>query len=344
MRNDCPADDVRGLESLNESLALFFQRYPDIQEQDSYAVAVSGGPDSMALAYALYQWVQNANKSLHILTVDHDLRAESSAEAAQVGQWVAGLNAKNMTHKILKWEGAKPENSIMEQARNARYDLMSEYSQAHDIETLFVAHHQDDQAETFLIRLAKGSGLDGLTAMSGVRVCKDDIKIARPFLNLPKQDLIAFCEDNNVKFITDPSNENEKYLRPRLRQSMDILSEEGLSASRLSTLSRRLLRARNALEEISETEYHEAIQEKTEEHIVLNFERMQRQPEEIAFRIVQKAVKTIRNSDDYGVRMDRLENLFYSLWVGAENFKPRTLGGLIFALKDKNTALYIKKE
>ena len=334
----------QGCDSLEKSLTLFFEKHPNIEQENTYAVAVSGGPDSMALAYALHQWAERTNKELHILTVDHGLRTEAAAEAGQVGKWITALNSDKIQHKILKWEGDKPDNAIMEQARAARYDLMAQYCQAHQIQTLFVGHHQDDQAETFLIRLVKGSGLDGLAAMNDLRVYNDDVKIARPFLDLPKQDLVKFCEENDVKFITDPSNENEKYLRPRFRQSMDILTEEGLSVSRLVTLTRRLSRARNALEQISDVKYNEAFKEKSADHIVLNFEIMQNQPEEIAFRLLQKAVKELRGAEDYGVRMDRLENLFASLWTSSEGFKPRTLGGLIFALKDKKTALYIKKE
>jgi len=327
-----------------KSIDNFFDKYPDIKEKRIHAVAVSGGPDSMALAYALSQWCVKNNIMLHVLTVDHGLREESKREAQKVAKWVQAQSLENMAHHILTWEGDKPENAIMEEARDARYALMAEHCKAHNIKTLFVAHHQDDQAETFLIRLAKGSGLDGLAGMDEVRQYDDTVNMVRPFLSCLKQNLIDFCEVNNVDYIDDPSNENTQYLRPRLRKSMEVLNAEGLTSERLETLTRRLGRAREALEEISQSAYDQVLISQNEHDVLLNFTDLKAQPEEIAFRVVQRAVQNVRDKKDYGVRMDRLENLFESLWQDAENFKPRTLGGLIFALKDKNTALYIKKE
>lgn len=329
---------------LNKFLEHFFKKHPDIKDQDSYAVAVSGGPDSMALLHAFHLWALDNNKVIHVLTVDHGLREESKEEASQVASWVAFQNSKNIKHSILTWQGDKPEVAVLEAARHARYNLMSEYCLEHKIETIFVAHHQDDQAETFLIRLSKGSGLDGLASMGEVYCYDDSVKIARPFLDVLKQDLMTYCENNSLEFVRDLSNENKNYLRPRLRQSMSILEEEGLSVKRLSTLARRLRRARHALEDISEASYDRCLKSKTDQAAILDFKRLRQETEEIAFRVLQKAVLDMRGGAEYSVRMDRLENLFESLWNEHENFKPRTLGGLLFALKGENSALYIERE
>ena len=292
---------------VEQSLENFFQKNTNIKTQLSYAVAVSGGPDSMALAQAMYLWGKENNKIIHVLTVDHGLREEAKEEAGQVSKWVEGQKDKNFVQVTLTWEGEKPNRSVLEEARHARYNLMADYCLSHKIQTLFVAHHQEDQAETFLIRLSKGSGLDGLAAMGAVQKYNDNLNLARPFLNVVKQDLISYCENNSIDFVTDPSNKNMNYLRPRLRQSMLVLEEEGLSVKRLSTLARRLRRARSALEKISEKSYIQCLKSKTGMAIILDFKKLQLETEEIAFRVFQKAVSDKRGSEGYGVRMDRLE-------------------------------------
>ena len=232
----------------------------------------------------------------------------------------------------------------MQKARQERYALMAEYCLKHNIPTLFIAHHQGDQAETFLMRLAKGSGLDGLAGMTDLRSYDENVQIARPFLNQPKQALIDYCTQYKIGFANDPSNENTNYLRPRLRHSMKVLEQEGLTHERLSTLTRRLNRARTALEELAYQAYEKAIISKSDNDILLNFEVLQKQQEEIYFRILSYAIADLNPSQQYNVRMDKLENLFEDIWYNFDIFKPRTLGGVVFALKDNNKVLYIKKE
>ena len=333
---------------ISEQLDHFFEKFPAIKEQSSFAVAVSGGPDSMALLHALSVYASRENKKIFCITVDHGLRDAAKKEAEDVAQWVAAQNTAYgndlLNHVILKWDEKKQDAALMEAARQARYQLMADYCTEHNIQNIFVAHHQDDQAETFLIRLSKGSGLDGLACMDIVHSYNKSINIIRPFLNIPKQDLVSYCQEHDVPFAQDPSNENEKYLRPRLRGSMNVLAQEGLSAKRLTTLTRRLRRARQALSDIADKEYNNVVMNINDQAVLLNFSQLKQLPEEIALRIIQKSVREFRQGSVYDVRMDRLEDLFESLWFETDNFKPRTLGGLIFALKDKNSALYISKE
>ena len=335
---------MRDATPFEKSLDCFFDRHQNIKNQTSYAVAVSGGPDSMACAHALYMWCRAHKKHLHVITVDHGLRAEAEREAQQVADWVAAQKDEAFIHQILHWEGDKPDTRVMEQARNARYNLMAEHCHDHGIQTVFIAHHQDDQAETLLIRLAKGSGLDGLTGMSELRNHDDRLTLARPFLSCPKQVLVDYCTRHDVCFVQDPSNENTHYLRPRLRQSVEVLKEEGLTPERLSSLTRRLNRARQALEEISAKVYKDVLMQESKNDLMLNFETLKQHPEEIAFRIVKKAIEKVQDHNGYGVRMEKLENLFEEIWYNTDNFKPRTLGGLMFAMKDKNKILYMTKE
>ena len=191
-------------------------------------IAVSGGPDSMALAALVSEWGENEGRgAAHAVVVDHGLRPESSQEARLV---MARLSAiSGLLPSLLCWNGDKPVTGIMEKARAARYKLLTEYCKNQGIRGLFLAHHQDDQAETFLIRLAKGSGLDGLAGMSPVRE-DGDVALLRPFLGIPKGRLIATCRARGISFVEDPSNANPAYLRPRLRAAREILEKEGLES------------------------------------------------------------------------------------------------------------------
>ncbi len=313
-----------------------------LQEGEPVAIAVSGGPDSMALAQALL--TLNINNPIHILTVDHKLRAASSREAWDVKEWVSKYKRNDVYFNLLSWEGDKPTSALLEKARQVRYDLMATYCAEHKIKHLFLAHHKNDQAETFLIRLAKGSGLDGLAAMKSTQDYKDTITLCRPLLGLLKQDLVQYCEENKIAYAQDPTNENEDYLRPRLRQSFEALEKEGLSVDRLATLSKRLQRARAALEEISQKAFDTALKEKKEDTVRIDFNITLTQTEEIAFRMLIKATRILREEAPYNIRMDRLENLFEDLYFNPSHFKSRTLGGLKFSITDKNTVLCIEKE
>ena len=330
---------------LKQSLLDCFSRYKELSEKEIYAVAVSGGPDSMALAHALIDHTKAQGKECHILTVDHGLRAEAKNEADMVAEWSA---KHGVTHHNLIWEGDKPDTSIMEEARNARYQIMADKCAELGVYELFVAHHQDDQAETFLIRLSKGSGLDGLASMSALHHYNENLTIVRPLLNISKADLVSYCDKNKIPYVKDPSNQNDNYLRPRLRASMEILEQEGLSSKRLAATAARLARARRALEQITDEAHRSCVKNQSVEMVVLDFSVLKKQPEEIALRVIQKSLEDMRPDADYRTRMEKVEGLFNALWFETDNFKPRTLGGCVFSLKgDKqgqNLALYIKKE
>lgn len=333
---------------IEENLSSFFQKHNILTKDDCLAVAVSGGPDSMALARMLMVWSVENDKTLHIISVDHGLRLEAKDEVEMVGQWVASQDFKDVQHIVLDWSDDKPETALMENARHARYQLMVEYCRRHQIKNLYLGHHQGDQAETFLIRLSKGSGLDGLASMQDVREYDDTLNLVRPLLNLSKQDLISYCSEHDIPYVEDPSNEDESYLRPRLRQSVDVLSKEGLTPKRLGVTAKRISRARFALEEITESALIKCSAVECEDGYSINFDSLREYPEEIGLRVIQNIIEKMRPDAEYNVRMEKLEELFEALWFAPDSFKPRTLGGCIFSLKcDKSTAnraLYIQKE
>lgn len=199
------------------------------------AVAVSGGADSMALVLALAAWARPHNIQVTALTVDHGLRAASAVEARQVGAWLAQAE---VPHHVLTWTGGAVVNTgVQARARAARYALMAEWCRRHAVTTLFVAHHQNDQAETFIMRLRRSSTLFGLAAMAPLRE-RHGILLCRPLLDVPKARLEATLQAHGQAWIVDPSNTNAAFERVRTRALMNHLAGEGVTPEGLAGAAR----------------------------------------------------------------------------------------------------------
>ena len=213
-------------------------------------IAVSGGPDSSALLHLSARWraLRGHGPELLAATVDHALRAESAQEAAAVAALAAQLG---VSHQILRWDGAKPVRGIQEAARGARYALLTEAARAAGAGAIVLAHTLDDQAETVLFRLARGSGLAGLAGMRALSD-RDGLALVRPLLDVPKTRLVATLAAVGLPFAEDPSNLDLRFARPRLRTLAPGLAREGLDARRLAVLARRMARADAALEQAAD--------------------------------------------------------------------------------------------
>lgn len=315
--------------------------FPDFTSEKNIAAALSGGPDSLALSYALSRWSEKENgPDIHCVTVDHGLRAGSADEAKAMQVLVETW--PKARHETLVWEGPKPESRFMEEAREARYTLLLDYCECHNIRYLFFAHHLDDQAETVLFRLAKGSGLDGLAAMRALQDYKS-IKLVRPLLGVPKQALIDFCEHNALPYIQDPSNDSEAFARVRLRQSMDVLQREGLTPERLALLAQRLDRASNALQFYAEKAWHVCFVEGDAGRTVLKKDALLEQPHEVILRVVSKALAKFSDDQGYGPRMSKVEDLVSDL-IREDVFRKRTLGGAVILRDDAAGLIVVSAE
>ena len=209
-----------------------------LSNDDRIIIAVSGGGDSTALMVLAAHWreIRSDCPEMCAVTVDHGLRAGSREEAISVGEQARRLG---VPHEILTWTGEKPESDIQAAAREARYDLLIE--RAHEIgaTAIVLAHHMEDQAETFLLRLARGSGVAGLSAMAAERVV-DGVRLVRPLLGVSRRRLIATLENAGISWIEDPSNEATKFARVRMRALMPALADEGLTAERLAATAERM--------------------------------------------------------------------------------------------------------
>lgn len=312
------------------------------------AIALSGGPDSMALCWLLSQLgLRHNGIKIHALTVDHALRAESYEEAQKVGGWVKDW--PNVSHHILRRDSSHIHHArIQEDARHDRYALMHEYCAAHNIPALFVAHHANDQAETVLFRLAKGSGVDGLSGMKSVYDYAEDLQIFRPLLGVEKQRLVDTCAASDVQYVNDPSNKNDGFARIRLRKAYDVLAQEGLSVKRLITLANRMKRAQDVVDYYAAKTYGEIAQQQDDGAVYVEYSGYVDLPEEIRLRVMilaMKAVDDVRYAgrNGYGPRMSKLEDLCSCL-VKDLDFKVRTLSGFAIRIDFKNDIIIIEKE
>lgn len=220
--------------------------FADWRSVPAIVLAVSGGPDSIALMWLAARWRRALSRGprLVAVTVDHGLRAEAAGEARNVKRLARTLG---LSHRTMRWTGAKPKSGLPAAARNARYRLLAQAARESGATHILTAHTRDDQAETLLMRLLRGSGIAGLAAMAR-ETERDGVLLARPFLDVPKSQLIATLRKAKVGFADDPTNRDVSFTRPRIRAVMPLLAAEGGDARNLARLASRLARANTAVE------------------------------------------------------------------------------------------------
>jgi tRNA(Ile)-lysidine synthase len=236
------SDDDNSPISAREAKQLF----AGLRRAPALVLAVSGGPDSVALMWLAARWQRSFARGprLLVVTVDHGLRPEAAREAREVKRLAAELG---LPHRTLRWRGAKPKAGLPAAAREARYRMLAQAARAAGASHVLTAHTRDDQAETLLMRLLRGSGLAGLSAMAAVSE-RDGIVLARPLLDVPKSQLIATLKRAKLGFADDPTNRDTAFTRPRLRTLLPQLAAEGGDARTLARLAARLARANGAVE------------------------------------------------------------------------------------------------
>ncbi len=210
-------------------------------------LAVSGGSDSMALLWLIGQWVLAEGRSLRVATVDHGLRPEAVAEAGFVAKT---CQAMTIPHDTLTWSGWSGQGNLPAAARQGRYDLLAGWAKAHGITRIALGHTLDDQAETVLMRLARGSGADGLAGMRSHRVA-DGITWVRPLLTERRQALRDYLTRNGHDWIDDPTNDDDIFDRVKARKALAVLAPLGITAEGLGDTAMRMGMARHALEHLA---------------------------------------------------------------------------------------------
>lgn len=308
--------------------------FSSVPPGDPVAVACSGGPDSMALTLLLAEWTETSGSTLVAVTVDHGLRRESATEAKEVGRVLA---VRGTQHTVLTWEGKKPRANIQEAARNARYGLLTRYCQSNTIKHLFVAHTQEDQAETFLLRLARGSGVDGLSCMQPLTQ-QNGILIHRPLLNVPKAALLEYLKEKKQDYLEDPSNQDPRFDRVKMRRAFPVLATLGLTSERLASTATTMARARVCLEELAQVTLASACDIFPEGYAML---RPFAATEEITLRVFASLVMII-GGHDIKPRLEEVKRL--SEAALDPEFKGATLGGCQFIAREGNVLIIREPE
>jgi tRNA(Ile)-lysidine synthase len=329
--------------------------FADLIDEPVLVLAISGGPDSTALLYLAAQWRARLPKApkLSAVTIDHGLRPESRREADAVKRLARRLGA---VHRTLRWSGPKPATALQEKARAMRYRLLHGAARAAKARYVLTAHTLDDQAETVLLRMARGSGLAGIGAMvrataidgllaatprtpprgSTKRGAEEDVVLLRPFLHVPKSRLIATLRAAGIAFAEDPSNADPRFTRARLRKLMPVLAEEGLTAHRLAHLARRVRRSEDAIETIVSWAAARCGLGPESTRLAIDRGALRDMPADIALRLIGRALGVI--GDEGPVELGKLESLTDALMAamaGREARFRRTLAGAMVSLQSR---------
>jgi tRNA(Ile)-lysidine synthase len=328
---------VRTAEAKAVSASEVTSLFSGLQSLPVLVLAVSGGPDSTALMVLAARWRDSlkTKPKLIAVTVDHGLRKESKAEAAAVARLARELD---IAHRTSRWTGRKPRTGLQEAARLARYRLLGRAARRAGATHILTAHTLDDQGETVLIRMSRGSGLSGLGAMQRISVVpqSEGLFVARPLLEIPKARLIATLNAAGIPYADDPSNRDPRFTRARLRGLMDLLAEEGLDAAQLARLAHRLKRADVAIEKAVGRAVTELFVELPgAPAIAIELRRFADLPAEVALRLLGRAIAKV--GEEGPVELGKLEALKTALdeaQNGPENRFRRTLAGAIVTLKD----------
>ena len=207
-------------------------------------IAASGGGDSTALLHCLSDWAKTTGVRLHAVTVDHGLREGVAGEISGVRKLCGSLG---ISHDVLVWTTWSGDGNLQDAARRARYGLMAEWADKMSISDVTLGHTLDDQAETVLMRLARGSGVDGLSGMAPSRASLG-IRWLRPLLGIRRADLRAYLGENEIPWSEDPSNDDTRFARVRTRQALKILEPLGITPVRLADTANRMSTARQVLD------------------------------------------------------------------------------------------------
>jgi tRNA(Ile)-lysidine synthase len=309
--------DDQSVISASEAKRLFagFASAPAI------VLAVSGGPDSIALMWLAARWRRALARGPRLIavTVDHGLRVEAAREAREVKRLARELD---LTHRTLRWSGAKPKNGLPAAARTARYRLLAQAARASGATHILTAHTRDDQAETLLMRMLRGSGIAGLAAMARESE-REGVKLARPLLDIPKSQLVATLGKARITFADDPTNRDATYTRPRLRALMPALAEEGGDSRNLARLASRLARANAALEVLVDgAERYLALRDHHDaSRFGIDAAAFASLPEEVRLRLLKRAID--RAGHEGPAELGKLEGLLAAMDQAIAHGQPR---------------------
>tara|TARA_B100001063_G_scaffold110402_1_gene103063 strand:+ start:986 stop:2011 length:1026 start_codon:yes stop_codon:yes gene_type:complete len=314
---------------------LFTEFEKNFRIHDAFIVGVSGGPDSLALAYLTKIYSIKYSLKCKYFIVDHKLRSESTNEAKIVKKL---LNEFDIKAEILTWHGKKPSKNIQSLARKKRYDLLISKCKEFKISNLVVGHHLDDLFENFFIRMIRGSGLRGLVSLEK-KIKLNTINLIRPLLGLEKKDLELVSKHVFNFFIKDPSNQDTKYQRIRVRNIIDEFKKNGLDKDKLFLTLKNLKKSNQALKYyVDQNLALNCFLHKNEKALVIN-QNFFTHPYEVVFRSFSDSVKLIGDKY-YSARGKKIDYILGK--IKKNTLKKETLAGCV--IKRVNQTVIITKE
>jgi len=322
----------------NKKISKVYSEFSSsLNTRESLAVAVSGGPDSLALAYLAKCYSIKNKITVKFFLVDHKLRPESTKEAISVRKLLQKIG---VTCKVLSWRGKKPLRNIQSLAREARYSLLAKECKKNNIKNLLLGHHSNDLFENFLIRVVRGSGLNGLVSFNkSVKYKDENLIILRPLLNLEKNNLINISKIVFKFFIKDPSNINEIYKRTRIRTLLETLEKEGLDLKKLKLTIDNLRDSDKSIKFYVKKNLKEnSIHHKAKDTCVLNSNFFD-QSHEVVFRSLTFLIQKI-GKKYYPVRGKSINELINK--ITHKTFSKITLGGCF--VESVNETVLISRE
>jgi tRNA(Ile)-lysidine synthase len=322
-----PKDDQSTI-SASDAKRLF----ADWKAAPAIVLAVSGGPDSVALMWLAARWRRSLKSGPRLIavTIDHGLRTEAAREARDVKRLAKTLD---LPHHTLRWTGAKPKTGLPAAARAARYQLLAQAARKHGATHIVTAHTRNDQAETLLMRMLRGSGIAGLAGMARESE-RDGVVLARPLLDVSKAQLIATLQKARIAFADDPTNRDPAFTRPRLRALMPALAEEGGDARNLARLAARLARANAAIEILVDgAERYLALKAGGASRDGFDAALFVAMPEEIRLRLLKRAIDRVGHEGP--AELGKVETLLAALdrvALARSGRLKQTLAGAVISL------------
>jgi tRNA(Ile)-lysidine synthase len=320
----------------DKKINLIYKRFEkSLNINENFGVAVSGGPDSLALAFLAKTYSLKRKINPKFFIVDHKLRQESTKEAKAIQKI---LKRASINLEILTWKGKKPKKNIQSIARKIRYKLMSDRCEKYEIQSMLVGHHQDDLIENFFIRMVRGSGLKGLVSLDKKSKI-DNTNIYRPLIDQKKDDLILVSKKIFDFYVRDPSNNDEKFQRIRIRKLIEELRKDGLDMNKFLKTIKNLKYSNNVINfYVDENLKQNTFFSNKDKRLILNRSFFLKSYE-VVFRGLSDSLKKI-GGKYYSVRGKKLEKMIYD--IQNNRLFRSTLGGCI--VEKVNHTIIISKE
>ena len=312
-----------------------FKKKLDKLKTKSYVVAISGGPDSLALAALSKAYSLEKKILFFYVLVNHNIRSNSSKEATQVKVL---LKKHNIKLNILK-NNFKIKKNIQGQARNVRYEMLNNFCKKKNVKTIITGHNLDDQVETFFIRLSRGSGLTGLSAMKPLSKLDKKIRLFRPLLDVKKDSLIKISKKIFKKYIIDPSNKDTKFLRTKIRNLKRPLMKSGINYDQIIKSINNLASSREVLDQYLEEIFKDLIKV-SKKQILIDYKQFKKLNLEVKMQVINKCIKVLKKNY-YNLRSKKVNFLLST--IEKQSFKKATLGGCLFFKKKDDLCVIVEK-